>query len=123
MQSKWAEHKGKRILQADFANFGQDVDGLAEEMRAVIEIMEQEPEGSVLGLADIRGTVFSKDLVSQLKDVVPQVVGHMVKSAVVVDKLTGFKKVILDAVSRVSGRNATLFESVEEAMDWLVSED
>ena len=123
MVHRWVEHEGRRILFLDLGSLGQDVDALAEEMRAAAAIIAQEPEDSVLGLADLRGTVLSQDLVGQIKGVVPKVARRMVKAAVVVDKVTGFKKVIIDAVSRLSGRNATMFENVEEAQDWLASDD
>ena len=48
----------------------------------------------MLGLADIRGTVLSREVASLLKESVPATGRHMVMTAVVMDKITGFKKVI-----------------------------
>ena len=119
MQSRWIEHKGARILYVDFCNFGQDLDGLAVEIRAISVVVEQEPEDSVLGMADVRGTVLSREVASLLKESAPLIGRHIVKTAVVMDQITGFKKVIFDAIGRVSGQNTMLFDDVEEAQDWL----
>ena len=123
MTSRWIEHKGKQILYVDVANLGEDVNAIAEEIRTVAAMAAHEPEGSVLGLADLRGTVLTQDLASRLKNSVPEINRYIGRAAVVVDRLTGFKRVILDAVARVAGRNVTVFESLEEAQDWLVSGD
>ena len=75
----------------------------------------------MLGLADTRGTVLSREVAGQLKETASRVGRCAKKIAVVLDKITGFKRVIMDAVGRVSGRRVTLFEDIEEAKDWLVS--
>ena len=90
-------------------------------MRALSAVVEQEPKDS-LGLADMRGTVLSKGVVSMLKKSVPSLGKRIYKAAVVMSRINGFRKVIFDAVVRVSGRNVALFVNIEEAQNWLVGE-
>jgi len=33
--------------------------------------------------------------------------------------ITGIRKILFDAVTRFSGQNATLFDDIETAKDWL----
>lgn len=123
MAHQWIEHKGKRFLLADFSNFGQDVDAMAVEMGVMADIIAQEPDESLLGMVDIRGTVLSRELVNQVKSTLQEIGQSIAKSAVIVDQVTGFKKVIIDSIARLSGRNTKLFGNTEEAQDWLVSDD
>ena len=114
MRSRRIEHRGVRILYAGFHDFGQGQDGLSGEIRAVSAILQQEPEDSVRGIVDVPGAVLSSELAGLLKETVPVVVWSFIKTAVIVDRITGFKKVILDAISRMSGQNAMVFDDAQD---------
>jgi hypothetical protein len=44
---------------------------------------------------------------------------HIGKAAVIVNKNTGARRYLLNAIARVGSRQVVLFETVEEAKDWL----
>ena len=118
MKSKWIEHKGKRIFYADFANFGYDVDALEAEMKEVDALLCTLPKNSVLTITDVRGTVASKEAVQLFKASAAETQPYELKAAVV--GVTGYRKVLLDAVSLFSGQSFGAFNDLEEAKDWVV---
>ena len=124
MRSHWIEHKGKRILYCDYTNFSlADFQALKDELDAVVEIMIQQPEGSLLSLSDIRGSVASSQVIDIFKEGAKTAAKHIKRQAVV--GVTGLKKVFFDLIVRLSGQNARAFnnDGMEAAKDWLVKED
>jgi hypothetical protein len=88
VQSRWIEHRGARILYVDFSSLGEDIDALKAEIESVSMVMERQPDGSVLGLADVRGTVLSREVAAQLKETASRVGRCTKKTAVVLDRVT-----------------------------------
>lgn len=74
---------------------------------------------SLLVLTDVRDTVLSSEAVSIGKESSAQTTKHVRKTAVI--GISGFRKVLIDAVSRFSGQRFALFDDVGGAKDWLVS--
>jgi len=118
MKSKWIEHKGKNIFFIDISGFQMDTKGFKAELDEAAAITTQQPENSVLVLTDIRSTVVSKEAVGIAKDSSAQTTKYVRKTAVL--GVEGFRKVLLDAVSRFSGQKIVTFDDVEKAKDWLV---
>ena len=121
MKSKWIEHKGKRILYCDWSGYGYNVDALEVEVEACDEVTVAQPKNSMLGLVDVRDTVASNEAMRVFKQSAGRGKDYVRKSAVV--GITGFKKVLLDAVSIFSGQSFGAFTDLEEAKDWLVEGD
>ena len=42
MKSYWVEHKGKRVLIAEYTHFGSDSVGLKEEASHIVELIQKE---------------------------------------------------------------------------------
>jgi hypothetical protein len=122
MKSKWISHRGTRVFLADFSGFRSDVDGFRAEVGAAGEMVAEEPAGSVLMLVDIRQTDLSKEAVAIIKDNGPLLSPHLQKGAVVM-RWTGFTKVILGSLSRLVGRSPKPFDDLEDAKDWLISDE
>jgi len=119
VKSGFLTHHEKQIFLCDYSNFGSDSAALIAEMTAAEAVMGRQPENSLLVLMDVRNSVASKEAVESIKK-------GAVKTKKVVRKLalvgvTGVKKIIMQAVSRMSGHQATVFDNVEKAKDWLVS--
>ena len=121
MTHTWITHKEKRILYSDFANFGANVEGLRADIEAGNQLIGQEPENSVLVLADLRNTILSIEAVQILKESATITKPYARKTALI-GITTGFRRVLLDAVIRFSGRPMAAFEDIEKAKDWLVEE-
>jgi hypothetical protein len=120
MKSRWIKHKGVEIFYVDFSNFLLDRDPFKVELEAVSLTVRQKPEATVLGLVDIRNTVLSMAMTVVIKGYARRMGRHIRKAAVIVNQVSVSKKNILSAIARVGGREVVLFESVEEAKDWLV---
>jgi hypothetical protein len=121
MRSHWIEYKGKRILYCDYTNFSVvDFQALKDELDGVVDVMVKQPEGSVLSLSDIRGSVASSQVIDIFKVAATTSAKHIKRQAVV--GVSGFKKVFFDLIVRLSGQNAMAFEEVEAAKDWLVKD-
>lgn len=110
-------HKGKRFLFCDFANYGRDAASLREEVEEVDAAILAEPKGSVLALADLRGTVTSSAVVDLFKQSAKRTHGWVERQAVV--GVTGIQKILASAVARFSGQSMHLFDTVDEAKEWL----
>jgi hypothetical protein len=115
-RAKFVEHKGKRIFKMDCTAAS------LEEMNAVIdECIQQvrsQPEKSVLTLTIAGGSSFSGDTVSKLKELARDNTPYVKAGAIV--GITGLYKVIFSAVSMFSKRRFYLFDTVDEALDFLV---
>ena len=118
MKSEWMTHKGERFIYCDFTRFGVDLEGLRAEVEAADIQICLERENSVLALADLRDTVASRKMVDLFKGSALRTKKHIRKQAVV--GVTGIRRLLAGAVARFSRQPMVLFDTVEEARDWLV---
>ena len=121
MKSRWLEHKGKRIFYCDWSDFGYDVSALEAEVDECNRLTLAQPRNSMLSIVDVRGTVASKEAMQVFKSSSAKSKPFVRKSAVI--GITGYKKVLLEAVSAFSGQSFGIFNDLEEAKDWVVGTD
>lgn len=115
---KFIEHMGKRVL---FINYAEcDITMLKAVAEEGHRVIARELPKSVLTLNDVSGTNFDTESVAVLKSMVAANAPFVRRAAVV--GITGLQQLIYDAVQRFSQRNIPLFDSREEALNWLVSE-
>lgn len=114
-RAHFVEHKGKSIFLMDCRN------ATADEIDAVISEclrqIRQLPQQSALTLTVAGGTTFSGETISKLKALARDNAPH-VKAAALVG-VTGLYKIVFNAVSMFSKRKFNLFDTVEEAKDFL----
>ena len=122
MKSRWVEHKGIEIFYVDFSNLAVNQDRFGEELEAVALTVEAQPEVSILGLVDLRNTLLSIAMTLIMKGYAQRMGRHIGKAAVVVNEANIAKKMLLNGIARVGGREVTLFENVEAAKEWLVGD-
>ncbi len=122
MKSRWINHKGKQIFYIDFTGLGQDIAAVKTEISAANEVIKQQPEGSILGLTDMRGTTASSEAAELFRTSGVAIRKYFKKQAIV-GMSGGFRAVIFQAVNRVIGAEGKLFDDVEPAKDWLVGAD
>lgn len=119
MRSKWLEYQGQKIFFQDFSGFDlSNSDPIKEELAAVQAIVIQEPENSVLVLADFRETYLGKDLLDILTASSKVTKNHVKKTAVL--GVRGVKRFLADALSRITGQQLSLFDDEVSAKNWLV---
>lgn len=121
MKSRWEHSSEQRVLYCDFSNFGRDVTALTAEVDAADEEILRQPHGSVLLLADLRGTVTTSAVVEIFKKSSARTKGFVRKQSVV--GLTGFQRVLVQAVAWFSRETYVLFDTPQEAMIWLLRDD
>jgi len=123
MKTQWINHKGKKILLADYSGFGFNVAGAQAEMETAIDLALREPPNSVLTLTDIQNTKVSPDMYNQMKLTANRIAPQAVRRAVV--GVSGAQRFMLDLVNKLPGQSGSkqlrAFDNLETAKDWLVS--
>lgn len=117
---RFIEHKGKRILFHDFSSIQDPRDALPALAQSKAIVGQQAPR-SLLTLTNVRGSRFNRDLIEALKDLVVHN-GPFVKHGVIVG-LAGLQRVVYVTVTQLTGRRLPTFDTVEEGLDWLVSQE
>ena len=114
-RAQFVEHKGKQIFRMDCR------DATLDEMNKVIEEcilqVRSNPEKSVLTLTIAGGSSFSGETISRLKELARDNTPYVKAGAIV--GVTGLYKVVFNAVSIFSKRRFYLFDTIDEAMDFL----
>ena len=119
MRSKWITHHDKRIFYQDFSgHYLTDTEAIKEELAAVQQVVTQEPEDSVLVLADFRNTQIGRGLMDQLVASSKLTKNYVRKTAVL--GVVGTKRVLGDMLVHLTGQHLTLFDDPEVAKDWLI---
>lgn len=116
---RFIKHKDKDILLEDFSGLlpGHEYVVLLEEARRLIH---SRPEGSVLALFDASDAMFDDDVIGRMKEFTTSNKPYIKTSAVV--GITGLRRIALTAVSKFSGRDFKVFDTREEALDWLAEQ-
>ncbi|MFY0626610.1 MAG: hypothetical protein JXR07_09955 [Reichenbachiella sp.] len=118
MPIEYIQHKGKKIMFADYRSCKQEVQQL-ELLENVAKEMAKFPEQTLL-LVDYDGVSGGIAYMTRVKELGNTVFKkHMKNSAVL--GITGLKKVLFNGYNRATGtNNVKTFNTREEALDWLV---
>lgn len=115
-RAKFIDHKGKQIFMMDCR------DASLDEMNEIIEEcilqVRKQPAKSVLTLTISGGSSFSADTINKLKEVARDNTPYVKAGAIV--GVTGLYKIVFNAVAMFSKRRFYLFDTVDEAKDFLV---
>jgi len=116
---RFVEHKGKQILLVDVSHCAPTE--VAKIALLVPSYVTSEPRASVLLLADFTGAEFDRVAIDRMKESAVFDRPHLKRSAWVgIEKLP---KVFYEHIKNFSQRDLPVFETREEAMDWLVSSE
>jgi hypothetical protein len=112
------EHQGKRVL---FINYSHcDVAMLKAVAEEGHRVIAREQQNSVLTLNDVTGTNFDKESVAVLQSMVAGNAPYVRRAAVI--GISGLQRLIYEGVQAFSRRRIPLFESRQQALNWLVQE-
>jgi len=117
-RAKWIDHKDQRIFEMDCTN--ASLEEMNEVIEACIKEVRCQPEHSVFTLVIAGGTAFSGETISRLKELARDNTPYVKASAIV--GVTGLYKVVFNAVALFSRRRFDLFDTVEEARDYLAAQ-
>jgi hypothetical protein len=119
MKSRWITYRGVEILYCDFSGFGEDIESLRAEVKAVDAVIFRRGKDSVLALADLAGTVTGDAVVELFKNSAASTKGYVRKQAVI--GLSGLQKWLARTVALFSGQSMHIFDSAEQAKEWLAA--
>jgi len=107
----------RKIVFVDYTNMKAselilEADKIHNEARSRLEGVK------VKVLVDIRGAMMNTEAVQALKDSTKRDSAIVEKTAIV--GVTGFKRVIADAIAKFSGTQTKYFATKDEALEWLV---
>ena len=115
---EWINYKGKEILYCDFRNLNDE--DLVRLIKLVDELVTTGAKKDLLKINDVRGQFATASVLPEIKRSSKLQKPYIKKSAYV--GVTGVKKILLDAVNRISNIGAKPFTDLEEAKEWLVSD-
>lgn len=113
------DYKGKKIIYADYSILGNKDEALAllEELKA--QYMK-EPLNSVLGMTNVQNLKFDMEVLNKMKSGEKETTPRVKKVAIVGVK--GLLKAGYNFVIGLSNSPYKIFDTVEEAKEWLASE-
>lgn len=118
MRVEWIQHKGQRILYADFHGL-QGEPGM-ETLELVAKEAAASPE-KVLILYNFEGAAANRAWMSRVKQLGKEVFDAKVERAAAVG-VTGIKVILLESYEKFTGRTLKTFKTEAEALEWLVKD-
>jgi hypothetical protein len=114
---KFIKHGGRDILLLNFVECSaNDVLHTIDEAKSVIAA---QPQGSLLTLTDVTNARFNEEVTNRMKEFTTHN-KPFVKAAAIIG-VSGIKKIIFEAVMMFSKRKIHIFDTVNEAKDWLIT--
>ena len=107
-------HNGKDILYVDYTGMKKEEVLKTMDEATEFALNENRP---LLRLSNMTGVFAVKEVVEKAQES-GRVTNHLtIKRAAV--GITGAKKILLNAYNRVSGNSTRIFDTVDDAIDWL----
>lgn len=119
VRAEFIAYKGVRILDLDVRG-EQEVEKSIEAFRTAQKLATNESPKSVKLITDVTGAHYDTEGVGVMKAFSKAITPYVKASAAV--GVTGIKQIILQSLIRLSGRNIKLFNTREEALEWLVDQ-
>lgn len=119
MGVKWIEHKGQRILYVDHR--GLTSEGAIENLRSA-EQMVAGITGDLRLLTNFEGSVINSQAMQAIKESGKEYIEPIAEKSAVVG-IKGIRHVLVQAYNRFTGAGEyqQMFDTEEEALEWLVS--
>jgi len=117
MKSKWIEHKGKKLFFCDYTGFKITSEELKSEVEQVAAIITEQPSHSLRLPVDVRGPSGKPESSGYLKATANQSIRRVMETSVV--GVSGYRKMILRTLAKLSGVSLMPFDDLCKAQDWL----
>lgn len=118
-RTTFIEHAGVRLAYLDFSRIQTPKEALAAIAEAAA-VVQGEPLRSVRTLTNVEGSRFNGEVLEAVKQLTLNNRPHVIAGALV--GLSGLQKVVYTTVMRFSKRNIPVFENLEAAKEWLVTQ-
>ena len=118
--AQFVEYKGKPIYYVDYSNIktNEEFMSVIKQSNSFREKTKAEGKKDLLMLVDIRGSFVYGDVLTEVKKAGKITKEKTLKEAVV--GISGGKKILLKIFQSITNMNLKVFETIEEAKDWLV---
>jgi hypothetical protein len=116
---KTIQHKGKTIISLDFSNLPKEE--FVKMVKEVMDFMGRQQPGSCLTLSNLANVRFEAESVKAIKELA-EFDKLYVKAGALLG-IEGLQKVAYASVMIFSKRKMPIFDTLEQAMDWLVEQD
>ena len=116
MPVSYIEHKGKKLLHVDFKDM-KEKQIVLENIELMVKFYKEATEDIYL-LLDVRGTYNDPEVMDKLKNYGKTVFKGRSKNRAILG-ITGMKKLLLRAYSTFTNTDVSVFETVEDAKDYL----
>jgi hypothetical protein len=113
------EHNGVQILMLDLTD-SRDVQENIAGFEQAEQIIVKLPARSVRLLTNVTHAHYSSEAVDRMKQFSKTVTPQMLASAAV--GVGGIKRIIVQSLIRLTGRDIRMFDSAEQALDWLAAQ-
>ena len=117
---RFITHLGKKILLIDYSNLTDE-----SEIMQMIEqrefVVDSQPRNSVLTVINVAGAKFTKEVLTRVKEA--NVYDRPVVRRAALVGVGESQKAAVDAVSMFAKREWGMFETVDQALDWIVNEE
>jgi hypothetical protein len=119
--ASFLEYKGKQIYYVDYSNIKTSEEFLAviKSTNAFREKMKRDGMKDLLMLVNISGSFVYGDVLTEIKKAASLTKELIAKEAIV--GITGSKKILLKILQSFSKMDFKIFDTEEEAKEWLVS--
>jgi hypothetical protein len=119
--AQFIEYKGQSIYYVDYSNIktNDEFMSVIKQSNSFREKVKSEGKKNLLMLVDVSGSFVYGDVLTEIKKAGKITKEMTLKEAVV--GISGGKKILLKIVQSFTNMNLKVFDSVEEAKDWLVN--
>jgi hypothetical protein len=119
--AQFIEYKGQAIYYVDYSNIktNDEFMSVIKQSNSFREKIKSEGRKNLLMLVDVSGSFVYGDVLSEIKKAGKITKEMTLKEAVV--GISGGKKILLKIVQSFTNMNLKVFDTLEEAKDWLVS--
>ena len=116
---RFITHRGKQVLLVDYTDLHDE-----DEIIKIIEqrefMVDSQPKHSVLTVIIVTGAKFNKEALTRAKEANVYDLPYVRRAALV--GVSEQQKAAVDAVGMFAKRHWEMFETLDEALDWIVKE-
>lgn len=119
--AQFIEYKGQSIYYVDYSNIktNDEFMSVIKQSNSFREKVKSEGRKDLLMLVDVSGSFVYGDVLTEIKKAGKSTKEITLKEAVV--GISGGKKILLKIVQSFTNMNLKVFDTLDEAKDWLVS--
>lgn len=114
-------HKYKQVIDIDFSNLtSYNMPEILKVVQDAKQMIRTNPLNSVLTLTDFDGMFFNKEILDLMIQYVAENKPYVKASAII--GAGGLRKIAVNNAEKFSMRDLHLFDSEQDALDWLVEQ-